>query len=223
MYLLPLIMIHVALKYLMNLLSCVALCFCASSIMGILTDQITMRICLEYFTEGFHKPLNDTNPFLVFFNKNFKDDITVQAIAWGIFATYILGLSFGGVLFLLNFLPYKNPPVKYKNIIFIILLGLPLVLVCNFLVGYIIYASKFKNLNNDNLYKTMLGFNISKTKTDFLSNRNLCLKYLYCASVHWAAYIFGPILGAVVLLYVIYKRFIPKFGTKKEEETVTIS
>jgi hypothetical protein len=49
---------------------------------GIVHDQITVRICVEYFTIG-HPPIFDT------------DSITLLALGWGIIATWWVGLIIG--------------------------------------------------------------------------------------------------------------------------------
>jgi hypothetical protein len=56
---------------------------------GILNDQITIRICTEYFTV-FHPRIVDS------------DDITVIAMAWGIVATWWFGLAVGVILALIS-------------------------------------------------------------------------------------------------------------------------
>lgn len=56
---------------------------------GILNDQITIRICAEYFTV-FHRRIVAS------------DNITVIAIAWGIAATWWFGLSVGVILALVS-------------------------------------------------------------------------------------------------------------------------
>ena len=63
----------------------VALAVGASVVYGILHDQVTIRICLEYFTE-FH-------PFLVA-----TSDPTLLAAAWGIAATWWAGALIGVAL-----------------------------------------------------------------------------------------------------------------------------
>lgn len=49
---------------------------------GIIHDQITARVCVEYFTVG-HPPVFGT------------DDPTLLALGWGIFATWWVGLLLG--------------------------------------------------------------------------------------------------------------------------------
>lgn len=69
---------------LLQSLSIVVLCILAAVIYGVLHDQITARICIEYFTIGhppiFHKPV--TSP-------------TIVGIAWGVIATWWVGLGLG--------------------------------------------------------------------------------------------------------------------------------
>lgn len=66
----------------MHALAIILLCIAASVIYGILHDQITARICVEYFTVG-HPPIFKT------------DDPTLLGIGWGIVATWWLGLLLG--------------------------------------------------------------------------------------------------------------------------------
>jgi hypothetical protein len=66
----------------MRSLAIIELCVGSAVIYGVLHDQITARICVEYFTIG-HPPVFDT------------DDPTVLGIAWGIFATWWAGLLLG--------------------------------------------------------------------------------------------------------------------------------
>ena len=57
----------------------------ASIVYGILHDQVTARICVEYFTVG-HPPLFDTT------------SPTLIGLGWGIVATWWVGLFLGGLL-----------------------------------------------------------------------------------------------------------------------------
>jgi hypothetical protein len=63
----------------------VLLCVVAAIAYGILQDQFTARICLEYFTVA-HPPLG------------IGDDPTVIALAWGAIATWWAGAAVGGIL-----------------------------------------------------------------------------------------------------------------------------
>jgi hypothetical protein len=60
----------------------IASCILAAIAYGIVHDQITARVCVEYFTIG-HPPIFGT------------DDPTILAIGWGIVATWWVGLILG--------------------------------------------------------------------------------------------------------------------------------
>jgi hypothetical protein len=66
----------------MQFFAIIFLCVDAAILYGILHDQVTVRICIEYFTIG-HPPIFST------------DDPTMLAISWGILATWWVGFLFG--------------------------------------------------------------------------------------------------------------------------------
>src|ERR1700722_17689148 len=66
----------------MESLAIVLLCIGAAVVYGVLHDQVTARICVEYFTIG-HPPVFAT------------DDPTLLGPGWGIIATWGVGLLLG--------------------------------------------------------------------------------------------------------------------------------
>ena len=66
----------------MEALKIVGLCVLAAVIYGVVHDQVTVRICLEYFTIG-HPPTFDT------------ESPTLLALGWGVLATFWMGLLLG--------------------------------------------------------------------------------------------------------------------------------
>jgi len=66
----------------MQWLKIVALCILAAVVYGIVHDQVTARVCVEYFTIG-HPPVFRT------------ESPTLLAIGWGVFATWWVGLILG--------------------------------------------------------------------------------------------------------------------------------
>lgn len=60
----------------------VLLCILSAVVYGILHDQVTARVCVEYFTIG-HPPVFDT------------DSPTLLALGWGVIATWWVGLLLG--------------------------------------------------------------------------------------------------------------------------------
>ena len=63
----------------------VGLCLVAAMGYGVVHDQITARICVEYFTVGHDNPFPTEDP-------------TLLGLAWGIFATWWVGLILGVAL-----------------------------------------------------------------------------------------------------------------------------
>ena len=66
----------------MQTLGIVLMCVVAAVCYGIVHDQVTARVCVEYFTVG-HPPVFGT------------DDPTLLGIGWGIMATWWVGLTLG--------------------------------------------------------------------------------------------------------------------------------
>lgn len=66
----------------MQFLSIISLCVFLAVTYGIIHDQITARICVEYFTIG-HAPIFGTN------------DPTLLGLGWGVLATWWVGIMLG--------------------------------------------------------------------------------------------------------------------------------
>src|SRR6266850_885955 len=66
----------------MQSVAIVALCVASAVVYGVLHDQVTARVCVEYFTVG-HPPVFHT------------DNPTLLGIGWGIIASWWVGLLLG--------------------------------------------------------------------------------------------------------------------------------
>src|SRR5881227_3769876 len=66
----------------MKFVSIILLCVVAAVLYGIAHDQVTARVCVEYFTIG-HPPVFGT------------DDPTLLGLGWGVIATWWVGLILG--------------------------------------------------------------------------------------------------------------------------------
>src|SRR6478752_7546738 len=66
----------------MQMIAIILTCILTAVIYGIIHDQITARICVEYFTIG-HPPVFGT------------DDPTLLGLGWGVIATWWVGLILG--------------------------------------------------------------------------------------------------------------------------------
>src|ERR1700691_299173 len=66
----------------MQAVSIVGLCIASAVVYGILHDQVTARVCVEYFTIGHPQIFGTESP-------------TLLGIGWGIIATWWVGLLLG--------------------------------------------------------------------------------------------------------------------------------
>jgi hypothetical protein len=86
-----------------NAILIVAVCTAAATLYGILHDQVTVRVCLEYFTV-FHPP--------IFRNQS----PTMLALLWGANATWWIGY-FLGCLLALAACPGRAPMTPAKDLV----------------------------------------------------------------------------------------------------------
>lgn len=100
----------------------VLLCIGAAIVYGILHDQITARICVEYFTIG-HPPIG-------------TDDPTLLAFAWGVIATWWAGLIIGLPLAIAA-QAGSAPPVGARSLVRPIAVLLGVMAVCATLAGIV--------------------------------------------------------------------------------------
>lgn len=87
----------------MHALGVVMLCVAAAVTYGVLHDQVTARVCVEYFTIG-HPPLFGT------------DDPTLLALGWGILATWWVGVILG-VMLAVAARAGKRPPRSVRSLV----------------------------------------------------------------------------------------------------------
>ena len=99
----------------------------AAVLFGIVHDQITTRICLEYFTIGHPKVINSESP-------------TLLAFTWGVLATWWVGVILGLPLALCSRVG-SWPKFTYKDQVRPLIYMLAIMLFCALLVGAIIHLS----------------------------------------------------------------------------------
>ncbi len=103
----------------------VALCVLAAVAYGIVHDQVTARVCIEYFTV-FH-------PLIVR-----SDSPTIQGLVWGVVATWWVGLPLGvGLAFAA--LGGKRPPCSMRSLLRPIATLLAVMAVGAFVLGCVGY------------------------------------------------------------------------------------
>jgi hypothetical protein len=99
----------------------IALTVAAAIVYGILHDQVTARVCIEYFTIG-HPPLIPS------------DDPTLLALAWGTVATWWVGLPLG-LLLAVGARAGTGPKWTARQLVRPILVLLGVMYICALLAG----------------------------------------------------------------------------------------
>ena len=99
------------------------MCILASVIYGIIHDQFTARICIQYFTE-FHPPMfTTTSP-------------TLLAFGWGIIATWWAGAIIGLLLLIASRFG-SRPPFLAANLLPFVIKLMAIMAVCAITAGVV--------------------------------------------------------------------------------------
>ena len=100
----------------------------AASVYGVIHDQFTIRVCLEYFTVG-HPPIFSTS------------SPTLLALGWGIIATWWVGLLLGIPLAAVARLGRAHPPISVRELVPAIGLLLVVMSCCALVAGFLGYSA----------------------------------------------------------------------------------
>lgn len=167
-------------------LAIVGLCIGAAVVYGIIHDQITARLCVEYFTIG-HAPVFATQ------------SPTLLGIGWGIIATWWVGLLLGVPLALAARVG-QRPPRSAGSLVRPVLILLGVMAVGAALAGVIGY---------------LLARNGVITLPEPLATRvpqDRHVLFLTDAWAHGASYLFG-IVGGIELIERTWRRRRPLCGS----------
>jgi hypothetical protein len=166
----------------MEALKIAAACVLAAVLYGIVLDQITARLCVEYFTV-FHPPLFHTQ------------SPTLLGIGWGIVATWWVG-TFFGVLLILAARAGNRLPLRASEVLPSIAWLLAVMAVVAFLSGITGYVLARQGI----LDTDWLTFTDSPTK-----------RYRFMADwwAHTASYAAAFVGGIVVCIMTYRKRIRP--------------
>lgn len=157
----------------------VAFSLVAAVVYGVIHDQITARICVEYFTVG-HPPLiRSTSP-------------TMLGLAWGVVATWWVGLPLG-LLVAAAARGGSRPKFSAAQVVPYIVRLLIVVAVLAAAMGSIGYALATRG------YVGLPMYWADRLRPDAR------IPFLVDAWTHEASYFFG-ILGGVVVAAVVYRR-----------------
>lgn len=156
-------------------------CFVTTIIYGILHDQITVRICKEYFTIGHPAIIPSFNT-------------TLLGLGWGIIATWWVGLLLGLPLAAVCRIGNRRKLSLYMIIKQIIaLFAITFIISSIFgLTGWLLADCKIINLSDP------FARRIQDAKHPY---------FLADAWMHSASYIIGISCGVLFILYIIYIRY----------------
>jgi hypothetical protein len=160
----------------MQSIGIILLCIGAAVAYGIVHDQITARICVEYFTIG-HPPVFDT------------DDPTLLGLGWGIIATWWVGLLLGIPLAVVA-LAGSRPKRSIASLVRPILCLMAVMAVCAFAAGIVGWF----------LAQSGAVFLVAPLAQDVPADRHV--SFLACLWAHSASYLVGFVGGIIVLVLV---------------------
>lgn len=153
----------------------VAVCIAFACLYGVLHDQVTARICLEYFTL-WHPPLVGS------------EDPTVVALAWGVVATWWVGLILGIPLALVCRVGERKP-LEVRDVLPLLgwlFVGMSICAILAGLAGYLFAPESLAALNRYD----------GPNRRGFVTN----------LFAHNASYLSGFVGGAVVIFAARIKR-----------------
>lgn len=164
----------------MQFLAIILLSILSAVIYGIIHDQITARICIEYFTIGHFRIID-------------SDDPTVVGLVWGVIATWWAGLILGVPLALASRVG-RWQRVSVRELIRPIVIMLSIVALlagCAGIIGNIAARKGWVILIGDIAQRVP-------------ENRHI--PFLTDLWIHSASYLFGFVGGVVLIVYVMIRR-----------------
>ncbi len=164
-----------------DILKIVLLCIAAAVVYGVLHDQVTARVCVEYFTIG-HPPIFHT------------DSPTLLALGWGVVATWWAGAILG-VLAALCSRVGTWPKCSARDLLRPICVLLTLMAVAASAAGIVAYWAASSNRL---VLFDPLGSRIPPAKH---------AAFLADAGAHLASYGVGFVGGFVVCGWILYRRW----------------
>jgi hypothetical protein len=160
----------------MEVLKIIFLCVAAAVGYGIVHDQVTARVCIEYFTIG-HPPLFHT------------DSLTLLALGWGVLATWWVGLPLG-LLMAIAARAGRRLPRSAKSLVRPILILLLVMTACALIAGIVGYV--LAERGSFVLWEPLASQVPSEKHARFLAD----------ASAHSASYLVGAVGGIIVTIMI---------------------
>lgn len=164
----------------MQSLGIVLMCVVSAVAYGIAHDQVTARVCIEYFTVG-HPPVFGT------------DDPTILAIGWGIIATWWVGLLLGVPLAVVS-RAGSRPKRSVHSLVRPVACLLFVMAICAFVAGITGWL----------LARSGAVFLVGTIDRELPADRHL--PFLADLWAHSASYLVGLIGGVVIMVHVWHSR-----------------
>ena len=164
----------------MRFAAIILLCVVAAVIYGVVHDQVTARICVEYFTIG-HPPVFGT------------EDPTLLGLGWGVIATWWVGLILGVPLALASRVG-SWPRWSARQLVRPLAVMLAVVGILAGVAGIVGYVAATRG------WVWLVGPMASRVPAD----RHV--PFLTDVWVHLASYIGGFLGGIVLCVYVLVRR-----------------
>jgi hypothetical protein len=158
----------------MQFLLIVTFCLASAVVYGILHDQVTARVCIDYFTVG-HLPVFDT------------EDPALLGFGWGIIATWWVGVILGVVLALVA-RAGSRPVIPVGNLIRPVMMLFGAAAVSALISGYV----GWHLAESGNVY--LVGPLAQRVSVD---RHSLFLAVMWA---HWTSYIVGLVGGIVIMV-----------------------
>lgn len=164
----------------MEALKIIGLGLAAAVGFGIALDQVTARVCLEYFTVGHPRIIDSEDPTLI-------------ALAWGVVATWWVGLPLGAALAFVS-RAGSWPKLRARDLATPLLLLLATMAVVTFIIGYLGWRQA------EARHITLIG----PLAEAVPAHKHVA--FLADLWAHLAAYITGILGGATVCVWALLRR-----------------
>ena len=165
-------------------------------------DQVTTRICFEYFSEGFHKEMIE-DTWMQGFLGRYPGNCTIWGITWGIYASWWVGAILGVLLAATSTIG-SWPRLSARKCTALIIACLLLTALS--VASLAFYGSSYflEALDRKDLISMCrgYGFEVAPTSGELSkTSERICRGYLFCGHIHNFAYLFGGLYGVGVVAF----------------------
>lgn len=188
-------------------LKIVCLCVAAACALGVALDQVTTRICFEYFSEGFHKIMMEGSWIEKFLNR-YPENCTVWGITWGILASWWVGAILGVLLGIVSIVgPWPRPSFRRCTMLVVacvLFTALAVSSLSAFGMSYYLETiDRREVVAMCSEYEFYIAANAEKLSEAL---EKIGRRYLLCGYIHELAYLVGGLDGICLVALVLGRR-----------------